>query len=220
MPAAKAKPSATPATREKLITAAESLFAQYGFRGVSVRMIAAAAEVNWSLLRYHFNDKEGLLAEIYRRHCSVLNAQRMRLLEEANVRANPPKLEEVIEAFVRPALAVARDGSFSRLRAILAAEDSELLEHLVAENFDSSSTIFIKALAACVPEVPRDEILWRFHFMLGTIYYSASGPHRIKTFSQGRCDPGDVEATVLHIVPFLAAAFRSGSVEKSGRKRR
>ena len=48
--------------------------------------------------------------------------------------------------------------------------------------------------------------------MLGTIYYSASSPQRIKAFSRGRCDPGDVEATVRHLVPFLATAFRSAPV--------
>ena len=58
-------------------------------------------------------------------------------------------------------------------------------------------------------QLPADEILWRFHFMLGTIYYSASSPQRIKVFSRGRCDPGDVAETVRHLVPFLAAAFRS-----------
>ena len=27
-----------------------------------------------------------------------------------------------------------------------------------------------------LPDLPADEILWRFHFMLGTIDYSASNP--------------------------------------------
>ena len=56
-----------------------------------------------------------------------------------------------------------------------------------------------------------DEILWRFHFMLGTIYYSVASPQRIKAFSKGRCDPGNLEQTVRHLVPFLAAGFRAGS---------
>jgi hypothetical protein len=121
----------------------------------------------------------------------------------------------VIEAFVRPALAEIQGKgghrSFSRLRAILAAEDSALLDWLVAENFDLSSRTFIAALRKCLPQVPPDDILWRFHFMLGTIYYSAASPQRIKTFSRGRCDPGDLEATLRHLVPFLAAGFRSGA---------
>ena len=203
-------------TREKLIEAAEELFAKHGYHTVSVRTIAAEAGVNWSLLAYHFQGKEGLLQEIYRRHCSTMNEERMRLLAEAQQKAKPPELEDVIEAFVRPALAVTYDSkgqtSFSRLRAILAAEDLTLLEHLVSENFDFSSTAFVNALGSCLPELSRDEILWRFHFMLGTIYYSASGPNRVMSFSKGRCNPLDAEANLLHLKPFLAAAFRAAAV--------
>jgi hypothetical protein len=45
--------------------------------------------------------------------------------------------------------------------------------------------------------------------MLGTIYYTASGPHRIKAFSEGRCDPANVSENVQHLIPFLAAGFRA-----------
>lgn len=201
-------------TREQLLAAAERLFAERGFASVPVRMIAAEAGVNWSLVGYHFRGKDGLLAEVYRRHCTTLNRERLRLLGEA--RRTGLQLESVIEAFVRPALAEiqGRDGQnqFSRLRAMLAAEDAPLLTQLVADNFDQSSRTFLTALRECLPEIPVDEILWRFHFMLGTIYYSASSPQRIKAFSRGRCDPGDLEATVRHLVPFLAAAFRSAPV--------
>jgi hypothetical protein len=55
--------------------------------------------------------------------------------------------------------------------------------------------------------------------MLGTIYYSASSPQRIKAFSRGRCDPGEVEATVRRLVPFLAAGFRSAPVTRAGTPR-
>jgi len=203
-------------TREQLVAAAARLFAERGFAGVSVRMIAAEAGVNWSLVGYHFRGKDGLLAEVYRRHCATLNRDRLRLLAEA--RRTGLRLESVIEAFVRPALAEiqGRDGrnEFSRLRAMLAAEDVPLFTQLVAENFDQSSRTFVAALRECLPELPADEILWRFHFMLGTIYYSVSSPQRIKAFSRGRCDPGDLESTVRHLVPFLAAAFRAAPVTR------
>ena len=209
-------------TSEKLIAAAERLFAEHGYSGVSVRMIAAAAGVNWSLLGYYFRGKEGLLSEVHRRHCGELNAARMHLFQEIRANGRKPALEEILNAFVRPALAVAQgeDGqtAFIRLRAILAAENSALLEKLVAENFDVSSTTFIDALRECLPDLTRDEILWRFHFMLGTIYYTASGPHRIRAFSNGRCDPSDIEENLRHSIPFLAAAFRAPSVKPVRRK--
>jgi AcrR family transcriptional regulator len=209
-------PSPVPAsdTSERLLAAAERLFAARGYAAVSVRAIAAEADVNWSLVGYYFRGKEGLLVEIYRRHCSTLNAERLKLLAEA--RHSGLGLESVLEAFVRPALAeiqgVGGQTQFSRLRAILAAEDAALFTQLVADNFDRSSRTFVAALRECLPEVPADEILWRFHFMLGTIYYSATSPQRIRTFSKGRCDPADLDATLRHLVPFLAAGFRSAPV--------
>jgi len=208
-------------TADRLIAAAERLFAEHGYTSVSVRAIAAAAGVNWSLVGYYFRGKEGLLSEVYRRHCSSLNAERLKLLAQARERGLT--LEPAIEAFVRPALTeIQTDGHdtpFSRLRAILAAEDSALLNQLVAENFDSSSRTFVAALRECLPDVPVDEILWRFHFMLGTIYYSVASPQRIKTFSKGRCDPGRVEDTLQHLIPFLAAAFRAPSPVPAKRSR-
>jgi AcrR family transcriptional regulator len=208
-------------TREALLAAAERLFAERGFTGVSVRMIAAEAGVNWSLVGYHFRSKEGLLAEVYRRHCTTLNHERLRMLAAA--RRDRLQLESVIEAFVRPALAEiqGRDNQnqFSRLRAMLAAENAPLFNQLVAENFDQSSRTFVAALRECLPELAPDDVLWRFHFMLGTIYYSASSPQRIKAFSRGRCDPGDLEATLLHLIPFLAAGFRSTPVTSAKPRR-
>jgi AcrR family transcriptional regulator len=199
-------------TREKLVVAAENLFAQHGYRAVTVRAIAAAAGVNWSLLGYYFRGKEGLLFEVYRRHCNALNAERFQLLTAARAGTRPLELEKVIEAFVSPALSIAQThaggASFSRLRAVLAAEDSKLLDQLVTENFDSSSGQFIDALCECLPQLSHDEVLWRFHFMLGTIYYTASGPHRIRVFSEGRCDPANVSENIKHLIPFLASGFR------------
>jgi AcrR family transcriptional regulator len=208
-------------TREQLLAAAERLFAERGFAGVSVRVIAAEAGVNWSLVGYYFRGKDGLLAEVYRRHCTTLNRERLRMLSDA--RRTGLQLESVIEAFVRPALAEiqGRDGhnQYSRLSAMLAAEDAPLFAQLVADNFDQSSRTFVAALRECLPDLPEDEVLWRFHFMLGTIYYSASSPQRIKAFSRGRCDPGEVEATMRHLVPFLAAACRSAPVTRPRTRR-
>ncbi len=165
-------------TREQLLAAAERLFAERGFGGVSVRMIAAEAGVNWSLVGYHFRGKDGLLAEVYRRHCATLNGERLKLLADA--RRAGLQLESVIEAFVRPALAEIQgpdnQSQFSRLRGMLAAENAPLFTQLVADNFDQSSRTFVAALRECLPGLTADEILWRFHFMLGTIYYSASSP--------------------------------------------
>jgi AcrR family transcriptional regulator len=210
--AKKMQPAPEAGAREKLLPAAERLFATRGYNGVSVRELAAAAGVNSALVAYHFGSKEGLLSEVYRRHCEKMNAERKRLLEDARAKSRPPKLEAVLEAFIRPALETAggeAGESFTRLRAVLSGENSELLDKLVAENFDRSSAMFIDALCQCLPQLPREQIYWRFHFLLGAIYYTAAGPHRIRALSHGRCDPSDAEAAMRALIPFLAAGLKA-----------
>jgi AcrR family transcriptional regulator len=144
-------------------------------------MIAAEAGVNWSLVGYHFHGKEGLLAEVYRRHCAALNRERFRLLNDA--RQTGLHLESVIEAFVRPALAEIQGGEghnqYSQLRAMLAADAAPLLTQLVADNFDQSSRTFVAVLRECLPDLSADDVLWRF------LADGSVDPGRLKTTSAG-----------------------------------
>ena len=200
-------------TREKLIQSAERLFAARGFDGVSVRDIANDAKVNSALVGYYFGSKEGLLAEVYTKHCAPLKNERERLLADYSADHRVPSLEEVLDAFIRPSLKATQDGKggpgFTRLRAILSVENSSLLEQLVAQNFDESSKLFVKSLCRCLPDLSREDVLWRFHFLLGSIYYTATGPHRIKILSKGRCDPSNAVETTRELIPFIAAGFRA-----------
>ncbi len=208
-------------SREKLIFSAERLFAERGFDGVSVRDIANDAKVNSALVGYYFQGKEGLLAEVYTRHCEPLKRERTRLLMEFKQAGSPATLEQILEAFIRPSLQAGQGSDkgrkFSRLRAILSAENSSLLEQLVAENFDDSSRSFIDALCKVLPHLSREDVYWRFHFLLGTIYYTALGPHRIHTLSNGKCDPSNPESTADELILFVAAGFNAAP---SGKRKR
>lgn len=56
-------------TRERILEAALPLFAEHGFAGTSVRLVASAADVNVATLAYHFVDKAGLYrAAVQRLH--------------------------------------------------------------------------------------------------------------------------------------------------------
>jgi AcrR family transcriptional regulator len=210
-------------SREKLIFSAERLFAEHGFDGVSVRDIAKDAKVNSALVGYYFRGKEGLLAEVYTRHCEPLKRERARLLAEYSKKGSPATLEQILHAFIRPSLQLGQgsDGgrNFTRLRAILSAENSSLLEQLVAENFDETSRSFIDALSRSLPHLTREDIFWRFHFLLGAIYYTAAGPHRIRTLSKGKCDPSNPKATTDELIIFATAAFNAPPSRQDSKSR-
>jgi AcrR family transcriptional regulator len=203
--------------RERLILSAERLFAEKGYEGVSVREIADDAKANLSLVSYYFGGKEGLLAEIYTHYSQVLNGERARLLAIDRKNGRKPTLEEVLEAFIRPSLDGTHSGSrergFLRLRAVLLVENSCLLEELVAHSFDRYTKLFVDALSECLPHLKKDDVFWLFHFLLGTIHYTATGPQRIKAITKGRCNTSDPEATLKELIPFLAAGFRSPAVQ-------
>ena len=205
-------PIAEKTSREKLIHSAEHLFAERGFDGVSVRDIATDAKVNSALVGYYFGGKEGLLAEVYARHCEPLKLERARLLHAFDADGNA-SLEQILEAFIVPSLEAgdqSQDGrNFSRLRAILSAENSLLLERLVSRTFDATSSTFVDALCKCLPHLSREDVFWRFHFLLGAIYYTAIGPRRIRILSKGKCDPSEPKPTARELIRFAAAGFRS-----------
>jgi len=210
-------------TRERILRTAERLFAVRGFNSVSMRELASEAQVNIASIGYHFESKEGLLSEVYRRHCEPMIEERLRGLQAARRLRGKARLAAIIEAFIRPALQqveVEEGETFIRLRAVLSGENSELLEKLVAENFDQSSTAFIHALREMLPHLSLKDVCWRFHFLLGTIYYTAAGPHRIHAFSGGRCDPSDSQEVIKELVPFMTRAFLAPATKPRDRARR
>ena len=199
--------------RQRLIDAGERLFAQHGWNGVGIRTIAAAADVSLAALNYHFGEKEKLLAEIFVERARPIAAERMRLLAEIEA-SGKPTLERLIEAFLIPAFGTVSEERFggkvfARLRARLATEPEAFSRRILANAFDESSRHYIAALQALLPDVPAEDLGWRFHFLLGAMVYTMADAGRIQSLTEGHCDPGDVEAALLHIVPFLAAGFRS-----------
>lgn len=201
-------------TKTRLLRMAERLFAEQGFDGVSLRQLTAAAGVNLAAVNYHFGSKEGLLAAIFESRCLPMNDERLRLLEAcAEKTGKAPVLEQIVAAFIAPALestsSLAGGATFTRLRAMLAVEHNELARTLIAKYFDTTSTRFVTALARALPELSHAEVYWRFHFLLGALYYTMINPNRIDHLSNGLCDAGDVDAVMAQMVPFLSAGFRA-----------
>src|SRR5581483_1005549 len=168
-------PDASADTKTRLLREAERRFAEHGYDGVSLRQLTAAAGVNLAAVNYHFGSKEGLLAAIFESRCRPMNAERLRLLEACGAApGRPPLLEQILAAFIAPALTSTSDAAggatFTRLRAMLAVEHNDLARSLIAKHFDATSTRFVAALAQALPHLARAEVFWRFHFLLGTLY--------------------------------------------------
>jgi hypothetical protein len=139
----------------------------------------------------------------------------MRMLGEcAEAPGRPPLLEQILTAFLHPALTLGTEPrfggpAFAKLRARLSIEPETVSRRILGKAFDESSRAFLAALERALPDCPKAEMQWRFHFLLGTMVYSMANGGRIQSITRGACDPGDGSATLRHLIPFLAAGFRA-----------
>jgi AcrR family transcriptional regulator len=209
-----------PNMREAILCAAEELFSTNGFNAVSVRDIAQAAGANPGSVTYHFKTKDGLLLEIYRRHCGPMNRRRSELLAAARrVRDLQDRLEAIVRAYVLPAFSSGSDlagggARFTRLRAVMSAEGNEVAGRIIAQTFDDTSHAFIDAIHDSLPHVPRAEIVWRSHFLLGALYYTLVQPERVSRLSRGDADGSDAASAIEQLVRATVASFQAAGLDR------
>ena len=203
-------------TRLRILDAAEALFVEYGFETTSMRQITTKAGVNLAAVNYHFGSKEALIQEIFRRRLSWLNDQRLKELDrlEAEAAGEPLKPSQILHAFFGVALKMAadkRDGGyiFMRLLGRTYTEPSEFIRSFLAEKYAAVIERFKAALFLSLPEVPREEILWRFHFMLGAMSYAISGADALNIVAKGSIDDSDTEALHERLMSFLLGGLRA-----------
>jgi AcrR family transcriptional regulator len=211
------KAAATPSVRDRILEVAERLFAEYGMSGVGLRAISSEAKVNLASIAYHFGSKDGLLEALFSQRAAPIAEERLRLLAQCSEKTDRPKLEDILEAFLRPALVLGVQPQFGgpafvKLRARLATEPEALSRKILSKAFDLSSRKFIDAIVGALPGLPRAEVEWRFHFMLGAMFYTMADSGRIQALTKGRIDPGNVKRALRHMIPFLVAGFRSAPV--------
>src|ERR1700680_3145209 len=96
-------------TRERIMKAAERLFAERGYEGTSVRAIVAKARVNQAAINYHFAGKEGLYREVLRAAFRALTAHHLAHAEEGKAASR----EAALGAFVRRQLRSSRRATSS-----------------------------------------------------------------------------------------------------------
>ena len=200
-------------TKTKLLDAAESLFAQEGVHRASLRSITQAAEANLAAVHYHFGSKEALVREVLARRLGPLNAARLELLDKVEREHDKPPLEEILRAFIQPALEMMqqeRGGhAFARFVSRTFSEPDEEFRDLVMSQFREVVERFSAALQKALPGLPSEEMFWRFHFMVGSMIHTAGMGFLAHRLSDGLCDPNDVDGLVDRLVGFLVGGFQA-----------
>jgi len=197
-------------TKQRILGAAEALFAKHGFAGASLRQVTSAANVNLAAVNYHFGSKENLINEVFRRRLDDLNTQRIQALRKA-LEEPLPSLESVLAAFVRPALALSGDAhggaAFVRVLARAYAEHNEQLRKFMHDHYSHVLREFAGAFSQLLPQMDKQELYWRLDIISGALTYAMADFGVIKR--RGTTPEQHRDLAAEHLIKFAAAGLRA-----------
>jgi len=202
-------------TRTRILDAAEELFMQHGFEGTSMRTLTAQAGVNLAAVNYHFGSKDALIEAVFRRRLDPMNSARIAELDrlEAAAGASPPPTDAIIRVFLRASLAMIEDAkgggrNFIRLLGRAYTEPSKPIRALIGQLYAPAMARYKGAFERALPDLPKDELIWRMHFMFGTLAYTLAATDTVQLIAG--CKPEDrYDAALLEerLTAFLHAGL-------------
>ena len=146
------------ATRAAIIEAAESLFAESGIEGVSLRQIGAAAgSSNTGVVAYYFGNKATLVEEIFHYRLPAIDARRGELLLEVQRAGLDKDILELVRAMWQPLYEQVNDqGKHSYAGFMAALIRSDWGPSRVAVNDRYTFSVHVATLmSAALPEEVR-----------------------------------------------------------------
>ena len=204
-------------TRTRILDVAEELFMLHGFEGTSMRLLTSKAGVNLAAVNYHFGSKDALIEALFRRRLDPMNAARIaeldRLETDAKGRVLAPA--EIIRAFVGQSLRHMEDvkgggRNFIRLLGRTYTEPTKPIRVLIGQLYAPTMERYKNALERALPHMPREELVWRMHFMFGTLSYTLAATDTVQLIAG--CKPEDrYDARLLEerLTAFLAAGLNA-----------
>lgn len=209
-------------TRQRILDVAERLFMEHGYEATSMRTITSAAKVNLAAVNYHFGSKETLMFEVFKRRLSWLNAERLRRLDalESGASGGAVKPSAILEAFFGTLLQIGANEelggmTFLRLLGRTLNEPADFARTIFAGDYAEVTGRYRSALVRALPDVPFEEIVWRFHLMLGAVSYAIIGADELETLTgckpQKKASSSEEAAAQLaaRVIPFLLGGLRA-----------
>lgn len=201
--------------KERILDAAEELFAEHGFDGVTLRTISGAAGVDVALANYHFGPKRDLFDAVLNRRAEVLNKVRSDALDACIESAAPgdPTVEDIIHAYLSPMGEIqgSADDGWRHYFALVAYVNNspEFGRDLMSQYFNPLVTRFIKALKKAFPKAEDEALYWGYHYLSGALTLTMADTGRLDTLSGGLAKSSETETGYAHMIPFIAAGFRA-----------
>lgn len=208
-------PGRTGDTCERILDAAERLFASDGIDATSLRHITRTADVNLAAVHYHFGSKDGLLDAVVERRAQPVNAAQATALEKL-ADAGSPSVAQILHAFLEPVAESHRaHGQGPILAALLSriqAQPPDVVERLFRRHFGEMCRRFVEGLQHALPHHPHDVVADRFRFAVGVVTHVFSSAFSLDTIpghpSKSAVEDGGNDL-YDELISFLAAGLEA-----------
>lgn len=207
-------PQERPDRRFAILLAAEKLFAQRGYHGVSIRQIAEEAGVPLALVGYYFGQKHELFQAIFEHWNSTIRERLDALAKVRKHAGEPDYLEQVVDAFLGPVLRLraSPEGEWYALLMTRGINEPGTETDLVMRQyFDPMANAFIDALLDAFTGRTRAQVAWAYQFMLGALLHHI-GDERVQRLSGGVNEPNDPAAAPL-LAAFIIGGMRQAMAQ-------
>lgn len=202
-----------PDAQEPILDAAEAIFAESGFHGATTRAIGERAQANAAMIHYYFGSKEALYEAVIARRAGAINDERRARLAALHA-VGKPTLEAVLDALLRPTIALGRDparggAAYARLLGHAASGTDERSRRLTGAHYNAIAQVFIDEIAAAVPGLARNSAV-RGYLNAIAIGISLMAPTgRALDLSDGALRDDDVDEITGEAVRYIAAGIRA-----------
>lgn len=198
-------------TKNKILDAAENLFADKGFNGTSLREITSLADVNLAAVNYHFGSKKELIKAVMSRYMNELSPKLEASLSAICQQTQPPNLVEVFSAFIDPLLSlnVFKEKGTSNFLQLLGrgyTDSQGFLRWFLTTQYPGVIENFVSAVQRAYPELTAEDIFWRLHFTMGTVVFTMSSSDALMDIAQSDFHQQlDISDVIHKVIPFVAA---------------
>ena len=198
-------------TKERILDAAERLFADFGYKATSLRDITSEAGVNLASVNYHFGSKDALLTALLDRRFEPVNRRRLELLDGLEASADGAvDLPALVRAFLSPPFELHPGGTedrrtFLRLVGRIHSETDDVRAVFITL-FEPIISRFTRAFQHALPHLDADEVAWRLHFLVGSMAHTMMWCESFVSHSTRCPDPSEVLASLMQFATAGLAA--------------
>lgn len=198
-------PPDEPDAHERILEAAQEIFAEHGFKAATVRQICEAAGANIAAVNYYFGGKENLYVEAVKRAHTCTGR-----MDEVPIPADLPPVEK-LRAFVRAMVTQMHAPVSPSAMKLMMREMSDpgKAAHVVVTEFIQPAAFALRAiLRELLPHLDEQRRLMTGFSVIGQcLFYRQNLPVAEMIFGKDEVSALDSAAVADHVVRFTLAAL-------------